>query len=164
MLMICRIPIRQSRFKIHQTVPGTFDKDHLDILVVEVQEEIVSNQVWLVQIEYFVTEHYSARSRISTGVRLPGILGGAILWAFLGPTEVSWKKLNVCPDFARMLYQSKNNSELKRIFSFCCRAITKFKKRCAILNRTGNTGPPDSALQRSLRSGFNSDALLTEIV
>ena len=31
------------------------------------------------------------------------------------------------------------------------RAITKFKQKLVIMNQTGNTGPPDTSMERSLR-------------
>ena len=46
--MIFRTPV-STRFKIKESVPGANDKIHLDIVISEVEELLISNQVWSVE-------------------------------------------------------------------------------------------------------------------
>jgi len=118
---------RISRFQIKQLIPG-LEISHLQAVVMTVEHQMVSNQIKLNEINWM---------EVARQVR------AAYLTSFPRTGSGSEAKKN------------------KAISSLCSNALRKavknFKKKMAILGRTGNSGPPDTNLEQSLRTIITID-------
>jgi len=118
---------RTTRFQIKQNIPGS-ELSHLEAVVAEVEHQMVSNQIKLSDVNWM---------EVARQVR------AAYVTSFPGSGSGSEAKKN------------------KQVSSLCSNALRKavrnFKKKILIMGRTGNSGPPDTNLERSLRTIINID-------
>lgn len=116
------------RFMIRQPVPGADGQMiHLDIVVSEVENQMITNQCKINDLNWM---QVARNIRQSYPRSFPGSDGTTL------------------KDTKSVARISKNSIR---------KAIKKFKKKCEVMNRTGNSGPPDSPLDVILRSIITLD-------
>eukprot|EP00092_Neocalanus_flemingeri_P029509 GFUD01032042.1.p1 GENE.GFUD01032042.1~~GFUD01032042.1.p1 ORF type:complete len:673 (+),score=157.51 GFUD01032042.1:250-2019(+) len=120
-------PVKTPRFKIKDIVPGADESTHLEIVIREFEDQLVTHQIKIKRVNLMEVARSLRR-------RYPNCFPG------------------------NMGEERKSVKSISRICGHTLsRAVEKYKAKEAIMNRTGNSGPPETDLERSLRTIISID-------